>query len=107
MVTLVVFFIVLVNVAKGLRQVDATHMELMRSYAASNSEILRKVRIPNAVPYLFTALEDRRAAVGHHAFVSEYFGGAQNGLGSGSPATSPTRRTLSAGRTCSVHVCSA
>ena len=35
MVTLVVYFIVLVNVAKGLRQVEATHLELLRSYAAT------------------------------------------------------------------------
>ena len=48
MVTLIVSFIVLVNVAKGLRQVSATHMELMRSYAASPTEILVKTRIPNA-----------------------------------------------------------
>ncbi|MEY3818531.1 MAG: hypothetical protein RIT00_1256, partial [Actinomycetota bacterium] len=32
MVTLVVYFIVLVNVAKGLTQVRSTHVELMRSY---------------------------------------------------------------------------
>jgi len=35
MVTLVVYFIVLVNVAKGLTQVSPTHVELMKSYAAS------------------------------------------------------------------------
>jgi NitT/TauT family transport system permease protein len=35
MVTLVVYFIVLVNVAKGLTQVSTTQIELMRSYAAS------------------------------------------------------------------------
>ena len=40
MVTMIVSFIVLVNVAKGLRQVSATHMELMQSYAASPSAIL-------------------------------------------------------------------
>ncbi|NBU06398.1 MAG: ABC transporter permease subunit [Acidimicrobiia bacterium] len=55
MVTLVVYFIVLVNVARGLTQVSPTHVELMRSYAASDVAILRKVRIPNAVPFLFTA----------------------------------------------------
>ena len=43
MVTLVVYFIVLVNVAKGLTQVSATHVELMKSYAASDTQILRKV----------------------------------------------------------------
>ena len=36
MVTLAVFFIVFVQVAKGLRQIDATQLELMRSYAASH-----------------------------------------------------------------------
>ena len=82
MVTLVVFFVVLVNVAKGLRQVDPTHAELMRSYAASNWEILRKVRVPNAVPYLFTALKIAAPLSVIYAYVSEYFGGAQNGLGS-------------------------
>lgn len=81
-VTLGVFFVVLVNVAKGLTQVSATHLELMRSYAASESEILRKVRIPNAVPYLFTALKVAAPLAVITAFVSEYFGGIQDGLGS-------------------------
>ena len=44
MVTLIVFFIVLVNVAKGLRQVHPIHVELLRSYAASPIEVLRKAR---------------------------------------------------------------
>jgi NitT/TauT family transport system permease protein len=82
MVTLVVNFIVLVNVAKGLTQVDRTQLELMRSYAASDVAILRKVRVPNAVPYLFTALKIAAPASVITAFVSEYFGGSQNGLGS-------------------------
>jgi NitT/TauT family transport system permease protein len=54
----------------------------MRSYAASEIEILRKVRVPNAVPYLFTALKIAAPASVITAFVSEYFGGSQNGLGS-------------------------
>ncbi|HJS25936.1 MAG TPA: ABC transporter permease [Actinomycetota bacterium] len=82
MVTLVVYFIVLVNVARGLREVGAIQLELMRSYAASDVAILRKVRIPNAVPYLFTALTIAAPASVITAFVSEYFGGSQNGLGS-------------------------
>lgn len=81
MVTLIVYFIVLVNVAKGLRQVDATHLELLRSYAASPKAVLVKARIPNAVPYLFTALKVAAPASVITAFVAEYFGGRQNGLG--------------------------
>ncbi|MGI9052383.1 MAG: ABC transporter permease [Ilumatobacteraceae bacterium] len=82
MVTLVVYFIVLVNVAKGLRQVEATHLELLRSYAATPTQVLAKARIPNAVPYLFTALTIAAPAAVITAFVAEYFGGTQNGLGS-------------------------
>ena len=81
MVTLVVFFVVLVNVAKGLRQVAPVHAELMKSYAASGWDILRKVRVPNAVPYLFTALRVAAPLSVIYAYVSEYFGGSQNGLG--------------------------
>jgi NitT/TauT family transport system permease protein len=54
----------------------------MRSYAASDVTILRKVRVPHAVPYLFTALKIAAPASVITAFVSEYFGGLQNGLGS-------------------------
>jgi NitT/TauT family transport system permease protein len=81
MVTVVVYFIVLVNVARGLRQVSPTHLELLRSYAASPSEVLIKARVPNAVPYLFTALKIAAPAAVITAFVAEYFGGSQNGLG--------------------------
>jgi NitT/TauT family transport system permease protein len=82
MVTLVVYFVVLVNVAKGLRQVEPTHLELLRSYAASPFAVLRKARVPNAVPFLFTALKIAAPLSVITAFVAEYFGGPQNGLGS-------------------------
>ena len=81
MVTLIVYFIILVNVAKGLRDVESTHLELLRSYAASPIEVIRKVRVPNAVPYLFTALKIAAPVAVITAFVAEYFGGKQNGLG--------------------------
>lgn len=81
MVTLIVYFVVLVNVAKGLRQVQTTHLELLRSYAASPIDVLVKARIPNAVPYLFTALKIAAPLAVITAFVAEYFGGSQNGLG--------------------------
>jgi NitT/TauT family transport system permease protein len=93
MVTLIVFFIVLVNVAKGLRQVAPTHLELMRSYAASPRDVLVKTRIPNAVPYLFTALKIAAPTAVITAFVSEYFGGRQNGLGYFIPSNFAASRT--------------
>jgi NitT/TauT family transport system permease protein len=81
MVTLVVYFIVLVNVARGLRQVEGTHLELLQSYAATPTQVLAKARIPNAVPYLFTAIKIAAPNAVIVAFVAEYFGGPQNGLG--------------------------
>jgi NitT/TauT family transport system permease protein len=93
MVTLIVSFIVLVNVAKGLRQVSAVHMELMSSYAASPSAILVKTRIPNALPYLFTALKIAAPVAVITAFVAEYFGGSQNGLGYGITSNASTSKT--------------
>jgi NitT/TauT family transport system permease protein len=86
MVTLIVCFIVLINVSKGLQQVHPTHLELLRSYAASPSAVLVKARIPNAVPYLFTALKIAAPASVITAFVAEYFGGRQTGLGYAIPS---------------------
>lgn len=83
MVALIVFFVVFVNVSKGLRQVKPAHLELMKSYAASPAEILFKVRLPNALGYFFTALKIAAPLAVITAFVAEYFGGVQNGLATG------------------------
>ncbi len=82
MVTIIVFFPIFMNTFRGLTQVDATKEELMRSYAASESTILRKVRIPNAAPFFFTGLKIASSLSVITAVVAEYFGGLQDGLGS-------------------------
>lgn len=81
MVTIAVFFVVFVQVAKGLRQNDATQMELMRSYAATPREVLVKVRMPNTMPFFFTGVRTAAPLALIIALVSEYFGGTQDGLG--------------------------
>jgi NitT/TauT family transport system permease protein len=81
-VTIIVFFPIFVNVLKGLTQVQPTQLELMRSYAASDSAVSRKVRMPNALPFLFTGLKLAASLCVIAAVVAEYFGGLQNGLGS-------------------------
>ena len=53
----------------------------MRSYAATDGEILRKVRIPNALPYFFTALKLASTLSLIGAIVAEYFGGQGSVLG--------------------------
>jgi NitT/TauT family transport system permease protein len=75
------FFPVMVNVTRGLSGPDPAAIELMRSYAASEGTILRKVRIPNSLPYLFTALKLASTLSLIGAIVAEYFGGQTAVLG--------------------------
>jgi NitT/TauT family transport system permease protein len=81
MVAVLVFFPVVVNVTRGLTQIEPAALELMRSYAASESTILRILRIPNALPYFFTALKIAATLSLIGAIVGEYFGGANDVLG--------------------------
>jgi NitT/TauT family transport system permease protein len=81
MAAVLVFFPVMANVTRGLVQVEPSAVELMRSYAASEWTILRKVRIPNALPYFFTALKLATTLSLIGAIVGEYFGGASLVLG--------------------------
>lgn len=77
----VVFFPVFLNTVKGLSQVEPAQLELMRSYAASPWTVLRRVRIPNAVPFFLTSLRLAAPLSVIAAIVAEYFGGPQNRLG--------------------------
>jgi NitT/TauT family transport system permease protein len=81
-VAVIVFFPIFVNTLRGLVQIDATKTELMRSYGAGDWEILKKVRVPNALPFFFTGLKLAASLGVIAAVVAEYFGGLQNGLGS-------------------------
>lgn len=78
---LLVFFPVMINVTRGLSQVEPSALELMRSYAASDWEILRKVRLPNALPYFLTALKVATTLSLIGAIVGEYFGGSTTVIG--------------------------
>ncbi len=75
------FFPVLVNMLRGLTSVRPSQVELMRSYAATETEIFRRVRIPNALPYLFTALKVATVLAMIGAIVGDYFGGSDQALG--------------------------
>lgn len=81
MAAVLVFFPVMANVVRGLVDVEPAALELMRSYAASDWTILRKVRIPNALPYFFTAMKVATTLSLIGAIVGEYFGGSATVLG--------------------------
>ena len=53
---IIVFFPVFINTLRGLREVNPVHRELMDSYAASSWTFARKVRLPGALPFVFTGL---------------------------------------------------
>lgn len=78
---LLVFFPVMINVTRGLTQVEPSALELMRSYAASEWTILRKVRLPNALPFFLTALKVATTLSLIGAIVGEYFGGSSTVIG--------------------------
>ncbi len=80
-VIVVVFFPVFINTGKGLDEVEPNQIELMRSLAASDTTVLRMVRIPNALPFFLTSLRLAAPLSVIAAIVAEYFGGPQNRLG--------------------------
>ena len=80
-VSIMIFFPMMINTVRGLTLVDAASLELMRSYAAGEFEILFKLRIPNALPYLFSGFKVAAALSMIGAIVGEYFGGPRIALG--------------------------
>jgi len=81
MAALLVFFPITINVVRGLVEVQPQALELMRSYAASDTQLLRRVRIPNMLPYFFTALKVSTTLAFIGAIVGEFFGGSTVVLG--------------------------
>ncbi len=81
MAALLVFFPVMINVTRGLVEVSPAATELMRSYASSDAQILFKVRVPNMLPFFFTALKVGTTLAFIGAIVGEFFGGTSDVLG--------------------------
>ncbi len=75
------FFPVTINTLQGLRSPEPTAIELMHSYAATPWEILWKLRVPAALPYIFTALKVSATASVVGAIIGELPSGIADGLG--------------------------
>jgi NitT/TauT family transport system permease protein len=75
------FLPVMLNTLRGLQSAKPRQLELMRSYAAGELETWRRVRVPTALPFLFTGLKVASVLAMIGAIVAEYFGGALNALG--------------------------
>ncbi|MCY3935065.1 MAG: ABC transporter permease [Anaerolineaceae bacterium] len=74
-VSIIVFFPTMINTVRGLTLIDPNQLELMHSYAASPMRIMRDLRIPNALPYIFSALRIASSLSVVGAIVGEFFGG--------------------------------
>ncbi|MEK7251666.1 MAG: ABC transporter permease subunit, partial [Actinomycetota bacterium] len=75
------FFPVTINALRGLRSPDPAAVELMRSYAATETQVLTKLRMPASVPYVFTALKISATASVIGAIIGELPAGLGDGLG--------------------------
>ena len=75
------FFPVTIAGLRGLRSPDPRALELMRSYASSSRDVLVKVRLPAAAPYLFAAFKVAATASVVGAIIGELPSGIRDGLG--------------------------
>ena len=75
------FFPVTIAGLRGLRSPDPRALELMRSYASSSRDVLFKVRLPAAAPYLFAAFKVAATASVVGAIIGELPSGIRDGLG--------------------------
>ena len=74
------FFPIVVNVATGLATIEPEMIDVLYSLGASRFEILRKVGIPRAMPYLFASLKVAITLAFIGSVISETVGG-NRGIG--------------------------
>ncbi len=77
---LIGFFPVVINTAVGLSQVEADMLDLGRVFSAPKWKIFLKIRLPNALPYILSALKITATAAVVGAIVGEFVA-SQRGLG--------------------------
>lgn len=75
------FFPVTINTVRGLRSPSPTATELFRSYASTPRQEFLKLRVPSALPYLFTGLKVAAGASVVGTIVGELPSGLPDGLG--------------------------
>jgi len=80
-VVVMTFFPMLVNTIAGLEQSAPMERDLMRSYAAGYGTTLAKLRLPMALPFVFTALKLNSTLALIGAIVAEFFGTPIVGMG--------------------------
>lgn len=80
-VSVMVFFPILVNTVAGLRDTSPMQRDLMRTYGAGYWQTLFKLRIPAALPFIFNGLKIATTLALIGAIVAEFFGSPTVGMG--------------------------
>ena len=75
------FFPLSVGALRGLQAPTPTALELMRSYAATPNQSVRKLRFPSSIPYIVPALKVSAAASVVGTVVAEISTGVRGGIG--------------------------
>lgn len=82
-VTVVCMAAMAFNAYSGLRTLKPFSVDLMQMVAADKWTVFWKLRLPNCLPYVFTAFKINVAASIIAAIISEYFATSTSGLGFG------------------------
>jgi NitT/TauT family transport system permease protein len=77
---LIGFFPVVINTAVGLTQIDQELIDLGRVFNAPKWKVFMKIRVPNAYPYILSALKITATSAVVGAIVGEFVA-SQRGLG--------------------------
>ncbi len=80
-VVVMTFFPMLVNTVEGLGAASSMQKDLMRTYAAGYWQVLTKLRLPAAAPFIFNALKINSTLALIGAIVAEFFGTPIVGMG--------------------------
>jgi len=91
MAWIVAFFPILANTTIGLRSADANLVDLFRLYGASRRQILTRLQLPTALPYLLGALKVSGGLSLIGVIVAEFAAGTGNDTGIGWTLTEASR----------------
>ncbi|MEI9995713.1 MAG: ABC transporter permease [Rhizomicrobium sp.] len=80
---IIAFFTILSNTLVGLRSADHNLIDLMTLYGASRWQILWRLRLPSALPYLLAAMKISGGLALIGAVTAEFVAGSGNDLGLG------------------------
>lgn len=80
MVALITFYPVTISTADGLRSVDPELLRFIRSLGATEWQMFRKIKLPSALPHIFTGIKVSATYSVIGAVVGEWFG-SKLGLG--------------------------